>query len=77
MLAMDQFKDIRGYTRYASRLCVGWFRALGVWLVVAYDESIGYVVGKTLGPTRVRVDACDPDLRERWLGASRSSHRRV
>lgn len=70
MLAMDQFKDIRGYARYASRLRVGWLRALGVWLVVAYDESIGYVVGKTLGPSRVRVEACDPDLREKWLGAT-------
>ncbi|HEY3594779.1 MAG TPA: hypothetical protein VGL13_12935, partial [Polyangiaceae bacterium] len=52
MLAMDQFKDIRGYTRYASRLKVGWGRALAVWWVVAYDESLGYLVGKTLGPTR-------------------------
>jgi hypothetical protein len=69
MLAMDQFKDIRGYARYASRLTAGWFRALAVWLVVAFDESIGYVTGKTFGPVRVRVEACDPELREKWFGA--------
>src|SRR5690606_32195567 len=25
MIAVDQFKDIRGYARYAARLDVGWF----------------------------------------------------
>jgi hypothetical protein len=70
MLAMDQFKDIRGYTNYASRLTVGFGRALVVWWIVAWDESIGYLLGKNWGPTRVRVEACDPDLQKRWLGAS-------
>ena len=67
MLAMDQFKDIGGYTRYASRLDVGAGDALVAWLIVLYDESIGYLLGKTLGPKRVRESACDPDLRARWL----------
>ena len=39
MLAMDQFKDIAGYTRYASRLEVGIGAALVAWLLVVYDES--------------------------------------
>jgi hypothetical protein len=67
MLAMDQFKDIGGYTRYASRLDVGAGAALSAWLVVLFDESIGYLLGKTLGPKRVRESAVDPDIRARWL----------
>ena len=39
MLAMDQFKDVRGYTRYAARLHVGFGAALAAWLTVAYDET--------------------------------------
>jgi hypothetical protein len=70
MLAMDQFKDIRGYTNYASRLSVGLAGALAAWLLVAFDESIGYLIGKTLGPKRVRTDACDPDIVARWLPAA-------
>ena len=70
MLAMDQFKDIRGYTNYAARLDVGLGAAIAAWLVVAYDESIGYLVGKLLGPKRVREEACDPDIRAKWLSAN-------
>jgi hypothetical protein len=66
MLAMDQFKDVRGYVRYASRLRVGAGQALLAWLVVLFDESIGFLLGRTLGPRRVRVDACDPDLARKW-----------
>ena len=73
MLAMDQFKDIRGYTRYASRLDVTLGAALVAWLLVVYDESIGYLLGKTLGPKRVREDACDPDIRARWLSSNMPS----
>jgi hypothetical protein len=72
MLAMDQFKDIGGYTRYASRLRVGIGSALAAWLLVAYDESIGYLVGKTLGPKRVQEAAVDPDIRAKWLSANMS-----
>src|SRR5262249_1129844 len=67
MLAMDQFKDFRGYARSPSRLHVGFFKAMGAWLLVAYDESIGYLFGATLGSKRVRVEACDPDLQTHWL----------
>lgn len=67
MLAMDQFKDVGGYTRYASRLEVTAADAFVAWLLVLFDESIGYLVGKTFGPKRVREAACDPDLRARWL----------
>jgi hypothetical protein len=70
MLAMDQFKDIRGYTAYASRLHVGLGQALVAWLAVAYDESIGYLSGKLLGPKRVREEACDAEIRERWLSGN-------
>jgi hypothetical protein len=62
MLAMEQFKDIGGYTRYASRLHVGWGRVIGAWLCVAFDETIGSLIGRKLGPQHVRVDACDPDI---------------
>ncbi len=67
MMAMDQFKDIRGYTRYASRLGVGPGRALVAWMVVLYDESIGYLLGKTVGPKRVVTEACDAEIRAKWL----------
>ena len=67
---MDQFKDIRGFAAYASRLRVGWIDALAAWFLVAYDESIGYLVGKTLGPKRVREEACDPDVRAKWLSGN-------
>jgi hypothetical protein len=73
MLAMDQFKDIAGYTRYASRLQVGLGAALAAWLLVVYDESIGYLLGKTLGPKRVRETACDPDLQSKWLSGNMPS----
>jgi hypothetical protein len=72
MLAMDQFKDIGGYTRYASRLRVGLGAALSAWLVVVYDESIGYLLGKTLGPKRVHEEAVDPDIRAKWLSGNMS-----
>jgi hypothetical protein len=69
MLAMDQFKDVRGFARYASRLDVGWAQVLTAWITVAYDESIGYLTGKLLGPKRVREQGCDVELRAKWLGA--------
>lgn len=74
MLAMDQFKDIRGYTNYASRLKVGYLSALVAWLFVVFDESLGYLLGVTLGPKRIRDDACDPDLRARWLAHASDDH---
>jgi hypothetical protein len=69
MLAMDQFKDMRGYTSYASRLPVGVGGAVRAWLLVAFDESIGALLHVKLGPRRIRTEACDPDLRARHPGA--------
>jgi hypothetical protein len=63
---MDQFKDIRGYTNYASRLDARRGQALIAWLVVAFDESIGYLLGTRLGPKRIDLAACDPEVRARW-----------
>jgi hypothetical protein len=62
MLGMDQFKDIRGYTSYAARLDVGWGAALGAWLKVAFDETLGGPLRTRLGPRQVRLDACEPHL---------------
>ena len=62
MLGMDQFKDIGGFTRYAARLDVGLREALRAWVLVAYDETIGGMLGTKRGPTRIDVDACDPDI---------------
>jgi hypothetical protein len=62
MLGMDQFKDIAGYTRYASRLNVGAWQAFTAWLKVAFDETVGALVGVKLGPKHVDSAACDPDL---------------
>jgi hypothetical protein len=68
MLGMDQFKDIRGYTAYASRLDVGLARAVAAWLAVGFDESLGGLLGVKLGRRELRLDACDPDLVARHLG---------
>jgi hypothetical protein len=67
MLAMDQFKDLRGYARYAARLPVGWRAALGAWLGVAWNETLASWLGR-VGPRGVRVEACDEDLVARHLG---------
>jgi len=65
MLAMDQFKDMRGFARYASRLEATVPRALLAWLVAGFDEALGSLLGVKLGPTSIRVEACDPDIRAR------------
>jgi hypothetical protein len=70
MLAMDQFKDIRGFARYAARLDVGAWQALRAWLAVAFDESLGSWVRIKLGPRRIRLDACDPEILARHPTAS-------
>ncbi len=70
MAAMDQFKDLRGYTRYAARLPVGWAAALRAWLAVGFDETLGTPLKVKLGPTRVRIEALDPDIARRHLPAS-------
>jgi hypothetical protein len=67
MLGMEQFKDIGGYTRYASRLDVGLGDALWAWITVLYNETLGSFIGKKLGPRRVRVEACDAEIAARTL----------
>jgi hypothetical protein len=62
MLAMDQFKDLRGLARYAARLRVGMAGALLAWLLVAFDETLGSALGRRLGPRHVRREACDPEI---------------
>jgi len=66
MLAMDQFKDMRGYTRYAARLRVGVGDAVLAWLAAGFDETLGSLIGVRLGARRVKVDACDPDIVARY-----------
>jgi hypothetical protein len=70
MLAMDQFKDMRGFARYASRLRHASVpRALLAWLAAGFDEALGSVLGLKLGPVRIHVEACDPDIVARHPGA--------
>jgi len=69
MLAMDQFKDMRGTCRYAARLPVGALGAVTAWLAVAFDETLGGLLGIRLGPRAVVAACCDPDLVRRHLGA--------
>lgn len=70
MLAMDQFKDVRGYIRYASRLDVGVLDAVKAYVYLATNETIGGALGWQAGPKTLRVDCCDPDLVERHLDPS-------
>ena len=65
MLAMDQFKDIRGFTSYAARLRVGVGDALRAWVLVAFDETVGSWISVKLGPRQIEHDACDPEVRAR------------
>jgi len=62
MIAMDQFKDIGGFARYAARLPVGMGSAVVAWLKVGFDEGLGGLVGVKLGPKRVVLEACDPEI---------------
>jgi hypothetical protein len=68
MLAMDQFKDIRGFVAYAARLRVGWPTAIGAWLAAGFDETVGSWLGIKLGPRQVVLAACDPQLAAQYLG---------
>ena len=67
MLAMDQFKDLRGYTNYASRLHTSLGEALGAWLKVGFDETLGGLLGVHLGPREIRPECCDPEIAARHL----------
>lgn len=63
MLAMDQFKDLRGYTNYASRLTVTPAEALLAYLPMALNETLGV----KLGQSTLRAECCDPELVARHL----------
>ena len=67
MLAMDQFKDVRGYTSYASRLKVGPVQVLKAFAEVAFNETIGEFINVIIGPKTVHVDACDRQLVDKHL----------
>jgi len=66
MLAIDQFKDLRGFTSYAARLEAGPGRAVGAWLGVAWNETLGGLLRLKVGPRRVRIDCCDADIVARY-----------
>src|SRR6185312_1082712 len=68
MLAMDQFKDVAGFVRYASRLRVGFVDGLAAWLAVGFDETFGALVRTKLGHRQIERAACDPELVTRYLG---------
>lgn len=70
MLAMDQFKDIRGYTNYASRLKVGPFGVLKAFLELAFNETVGELIRKKVGPKTLNVDACEAELVQMHLTAN-------
>jgi hypothetical protein len=67
MLAMDQFKDLRGFTNYAARLPVGAGGAAAAWLGVAFNNTIGALLHVKLGPDTVRAESCDPEIVKRWI----------
>jgi hypothetical protein len=62
MLAMDQFKDLRGFTDYASRLSATPVTAVMAWLQVGWNESLGSLLRVKLGPNRVKVECCDTHI---------------
>ena len=67
MLAMDQFKDLRGFTDYASRLSATPGTAAIAWLQVAWNESFGSLLRAKLGPSRVKIEYCDTAIIARLL----------
>jgi hypothetical protein len=73
MLGVDQFKDLRGYTNYASRLHTSMGEALGAWLKVGFDETLGGALGIHLGPREIRPECCDPEIAARHLPGFRAA----
>jgi hypothetical protein len=73
MLAMDQFKDVRGFTDYASRLDVGPFDVLSAAAALVWNGTLGALwSGLRVGPGRnnrirqIQIDCCDPELVARY-----------
>jgi hypothetical protein len=69
MLAMDQFKDLRGFTNYAARLPVRAGAAARAWLGVAANRF----PGRKAHAASVRVECCDPELVKRWIAPAGST----
>ena len=67
MVAMDQFKDIRGYTNYASRLDVGAVDVVISFFQLAFNETIGEATGFCIGPRSVDLAACDESIVSRHI----------
>ena len=67
MLAMDQFKDVWGYTNYASRLQVGGWHVFKAFAQMAFNETLGELFGVVIGPKTLSVEACEPNLVKRHL----------
>ncbi len=67
MLAMEQFKDIRGYTNYASRLQVGPWHVLKAFGQMAFNETLGELLGFTVGPKTVTIEACEVEYQTQHL----------
>ena len=70
MLAMDQFKDVRGFTDYAARLPVGPLDVLGAAAALVWNATLGALLpALRIGAARtrrIRIDCCDPDLVARY-----------
>lgn len=77
MLAMDQFKDIRGYTNYASRLTVNWFDVVKAFAQMAVNETLGEGLGFLIGSDHLQIHACDPHLVDRHLSSLESTSSRI
>lgn len=68
MLGMDQFKDVRGFVRYASRLRpAGVVRAVIAWLAAGFDETFGSLLRMRLGTKHINTACCDPELVARHM----------
>jgi len=67
MLAMDQFKDVRGFTDYAARLDVGPLDVLGAAAALVWNATAGALwSGLRVVAGRIRIDCCDPELVARY-----------
>jgi len=62
MLGMDQFKDVRGFMRYAKRVRGRFSDVVLAWCQVLWNETVGRVLSARWGPGAVDISACDADL---------------
>ena len=57
----------RAGSRATPRACTSaWARAIAAWLAAGFDETLGGLIGRKLGPRRVRLAACDPEILARY-----------